>query len=164
MKEVVVLKIGFNPTGSTLPCYKPTHTCNTYREKLQACWLVYPISVALCPYISSPNQINSLDPKFLRLLAGLMNTISLVLAHNLIYFHISRSTVITLLFAQLSGVSLYITSYATENSNRSGLTVKPVADMRLPNDSLRQRVNWTLIISPISEFPGGVASVAHASI
>ena len=70
-----------------------------------------------------------------------MNTISLLLAHNLIYFHISRSTVITLLFAQLSGVSLYITSHATENSKRSGLTVKPVADMRLPNDSLRQRVN-----------------------
>ena len=25
LKEVVVLRIGFNPTRSTKPCYKPTH-------------------------------------------------------------------------------------------------------------------------------------------
>jgi len=28
MKEVVVLRIGFNPTRSTSPCYNPTHACN----------------------------------------------------------------------------------------------------------------------------------------
>ena len=30
LKEVVVLRIGFNPTRSTSPCYKPIHACNTY--------------------------------------------------------------------------------------------------------------------------------------
>ena len=29
LKEVVVLRIGFNPTRSTSPCYKPTHAYNT---------------------------------------------------------------------------------------------------------------------------------------
>jgi len=28
LKELVVLRIGFNPTRSTSPCYKPTHACN----------------------------------------------------------------------------------------------------------------------------------------
>ena len=28
LKEVVVLRIGFNPTRSTSPCYNPTHACN----------------------------------------------------------------------------------------------------------------------------------------
>jgi len=32
LKEVAVLRIGFNPTRSTLPCYKPTHACNTYTK------------------------------------------------------------------------------------------------------------------------------------
>jgi len=31
-KEVVVLRIGFNPTRSTSPCYKPTHACSTYTK------------------------------------------------------------------------------------------------------------------------------------
>jgi len=30
LKEVVVLRTGFNPTRSTSPCYKPTHAYNTY--------------------------------------------------------------------------------------------------------------------------------------
>ena len=29
LKEVVVLRIGFNPTKSTSPCYKATHAYNT---------------------------------------------------------------------------------------------------------------------------------------
>jgi len=29
LKEVVVLRTGFNPTRSTSPCYKPTHAYNT---------------------------------------------------------------------------------------------------------------------------------------
>ena len=29
LKEVVVLRIGFNPTRSTSPCYKPAHAYNT---------------------------------------------------------------------------------------------------------------------------------------
>ena len=37
LKEVVVLRIGFNPTRSTSPCYNTTHTCshteNTYIHK-----------------------------------------------------------------------------------------------------------------------------------
>jgi len=32
LKEVVVLRIGFNPTRSTSPWYKPTHACNTYTK------------------------------------------------------------------------------------------------------------------------------------
>ena len=28
LKEVVVLRTGFNPTRSTSPCYNPTHACN----------------------------------------------------------------------------------------------------------------------------------------
>jgi len=33
LKEVGVLRIGFNPTRSTSPCYNPTHACNsTYTE------------------------------------------------------------------------------------------------------------------------------------
>jgi len=28
LKEVVVLRIDFNPTRSTSPCYNTTHTCN----------------------------------------------------------------------------------------------------------------------------------------
>ena len=28
LKQVVVLRIGFNPTRSTSPCYSPTHACN----------------------------------------------------------------------------------------------------------------------------------------
>jgi len=27
LKEVVVLRIGFNPIRTTSPCYKPTHQC-----------------------------------------------------------------------------------------------------------------------------------------
>jgi len=29
LKEVAVLRTGFNPTRSTSPCYKPTHAYNT---------------------------------------------------------------------------------------------------------------------------------------
>ena len=36
LKEVVVLRIGFNPTRSTSPCYKPTHACNTYTTRMWA--------------------------------------------------------------------------------------------------------------------------------
>ena len=32
LKEVVVLRIGFNPTRSASPCYKPTHACNTHTK------------------------------------------------------------------------------------------------------------------------------------
>jgi len=34
LKEVVVLRIGFNPTRSTSPCYNITHACNikSYRK------------------------------------------------------------------------------------------------------------------------------------
>ena len=34
LKEVVVLRIGFNPTRSTSPCYSTTHACNihSYRK------------------------------------------------------------------------------------------------------------------------------------
>jgi len=32
LKEVVVLRIGFNPTRSTSPCYNTTRACNTYTE------------------------------------------------------------------------------------------------------------------------------------
>jgi len=34
LKKVVVPRIGFNPTRSTSPCYKPTHACNiqSYRK------------------------------------------------------------------------------------------------------------------------------------
>ena len=34
LKEVVVLRIGFNPTRSTSPCYNTTHACNiqSYRK------------------------------------------------------------------------------------------------------------------------------------
>jgi len=28
LKEVIILRIGFNPTRSTSPCYNPTHACN----------------------------------------------------------------------------------------------------------------------------------------
>ena len=28
LKDVVVLRTGFNLTRSTLPCYNPTHACN----------------------------------------------------------------------------------------------------------------------------------------
>jgi len=28
LKEVVVLRTGFNPTKSTSPCYNPTYACN----------------------------------------------------------------------------------------------------------------------------------------
>jgi len=53
---------------------------------------------------------------------------------------------------------LFILLYnATEKNKRRELTMKLVADTLVPNDGLRQRVNWALIISPISEFPGGVA-------
>ena len=38
LKEVVVLKIGFNPTRSTSPCYNTTHACNiqSYRKYIHA--------------------------------------------------------------------------------------------------------------------------------
>jgi len=32
LKEVVVLRIGFNPARSTLPCYNTTHACNRYTK------------------------------------------------------------------------------------------------------------------------------------
>jgi len=31
LKEVVVLRIGLNPTRSTSPCYNPTHACNIHK-------------------------------------------------------------------------------------------------------------------------------------
>jgi len=30
LKEVIVLRIGFNPTRSTSPCYLQTYTCKQY--------------------------------------------------------------------------------------------------------------------------------------
>ena len=30
LKEVMALRIGFNPTRSTSPCYNTTHACNIY--------------------------------------------------------------------------------------------------------------------------------------
>jgi len=32
LKEVVVLRIGFNPIRSTSPCYNPTHACNIHHH------------------------------------------------------------------------------------------------------------------------------------
>ena len=32
LKEVAVLRIGFNPTRSTSPCYNTTHACNFYKN------------------------------------------------------------------------------------------------------------------------------------
>jgi len=32
LKEAVVLRIGFNPTRSTSPCYNCTHACNNTNE------------------------------------------------------------------------------------------------------------------------------------
>ena len=34
LKEVVVLRIGFNPSRSTSPCYTSTHACNNTYTKM----------------------------------------------------------------------------------------------------------------------------------
>ena len=37
LKEVVVVRTGFNPTRSTSPCYNTTHACNnTYTTRTRA--------------------------------------------------------------------------------------------------------------------------------